>query len=112
MFLTCFLWDLWSVTDCASRNMPIGKGEKFSFLQCPRNDLLKKKEMEKIPYYLVIGNLIYAQVYMHLDIVYIVRILGRYLSNSRIDHHKSSKMSYLVFIKNKKEDHLLLSAAL
>ncbi|KAL6347340.1 hypothetical protein AAG906_016797 [Vitis piasezkii] len=35
--------------DCAPRDMPIAKGDKFHLLQCPRNEI-ENKEMENIPY--------------------------------------------------------------
>jgi len=43
----------------------------------------------------------YAQVCTHLDIAYIVGILGRYLSNQGMDHWKTAKrvMKYLKRIK-------------
>ena len=47
--------------------------------------------MENIPYASVVGNLMYAQVYMGLDIVYIAGMLGRYLSNLRMIHCKTTK---------------------
>ena len=50
---------------------PIAKGHKFNFLQCPRNEI-EKKEMVKISYALVVGSLMYAQVWMCSDIAYIV----------------------------------------
>ena len=44
----------------------------------------------------------YAQVCTHLDIMYIVGMLGRYLSNPRMDHWKAAKrvMRYLHRIKD------------
>jgi len=42
---------------CFAGIVPIQKGDKFSQMQCPRNDL-KLKEMESIPYALVIGRCI------------------------------------------------------
>ena len=68
----------------------MAKGDKFSLSQCPRNDF-EIKEMQKIPYVSVVGSLIYAQICTRLDIAYIVRMLGRYLSNPGIDHWKSAK---------------------
>ena len=58
----------------------VAKKDKFSLDQCPKNDF-EIKEMQKIPCASAIGSLIYAQVCTCLDIVYIVRMLGRYLSN-------------------------------
>ena len=70
-------WDLVGDT-------PIAKGDKFSLHQCPKNEL-KKKDMERFPYALAIGSLMYAQVCMCSDIAYIVGMLGRYLSNPGMD---------------------------
>ena len=47
--------------DCELGNTTNSKGDKFSLLQCPRNKI-KKKDMKKIPYALVVGSLKYAQV--------------------------------------------------
>ena len=76
--------------DCVPRDTPIAKGDKFNLLQCLNNEI-NKKEMENIPYASVVGNLMYAQVCMHLDIVYIACMLGRYLSNLRMIHCKTTK---------------------
>ncbi|XP_075499310.1 secreted RxLR effector protein 161-like [Primulina tabacum] len=53
--------------------------------------------MQKIPYASAIGSLMYAQVCTHLDIAYIFGVLGKYLSNSGMDHWKAVKsvMRYL-----------------
>jgi len=53
--------------------------------------------MKNIPYASVVGNLIYAQVCTKPDIAYDVGVLGRYQSNSHIDHWKAAKkvMRYL-----------------
>ena len=58
----------------------MAKGDKFSLNQCPKNDF-KVKEMQRIPYALAVGTLMYAQVCK----------LGRYLSNSGMDHWKAAK---------------------
>lgn len=42
--------------------------------------------MQKISYVSIMGNLIYAQVYTGLNIAYIIKILGKNLSNSGLDH--------------------------
>jgi len=42
--------------------------------------------MQKIPYVLAIGSLMYDQVCRRSDIAYIVGMLGRYLSNLKMDH--------------------------
>ena len=68
----------------------MAKGDKFSLHQCPKNEL-ENKDMERIPYASAIGSLMYAQVCTHPDIVYIVGMLGRYLSNLGMDHRKKAK---------------------
>ena len=47
--------------DCAPRDTPITKDDKFSLFHCPRNEL-ENKEMEKIPYASAVGSIMYAQV--------------------------------------------------
>ena len=82
--------------DCSLGDPPIAKGDKFSLNQYSKNEL-EQKEMEKFPYGLIVGSLMYAQVCTHLDITYIVGMLGTYLSNPGMDHWKAAKwvMRYL-----------------
>jgi len=65
---------------CKYGDTLIAKGYKFSLKQCPKGNL-EIQEMQKTPYALAVGSLMYAQVCTHLDIAYIVGVLGRYLSN-------------------------------
>ncbi len=44
---------------CSARIIPIQKGDKFGLNQCPKNDV-ERKEMELIPYALIVDNLMYA----------------------------------------------------
>ncbi|RDX78204.1 hypothetical protein CR513_41548, partial [Mucuna pruriens] len=46
--------------DSKPGDTPIAKGDKFSLKQCPNNDL-ERDEMQKIPYALIVGSLMYAQ---------------------------------------------------
>ena len=82
--------------DCKPGDTPVAKGDKFSLSQCPKNNF-EIQEMQQIPYALVIGSLMYAQVCMRPNIAYIVGMLGRYLSNPRKDHWIAAKrvMRYL-----------------
>ena len=82
--------------ECKPSNTPVAKRDKFSLSQCPRNDF-EVKEMQKISYASAVGSLMYTQVCTHPDIAYIVRMLGKYLSNPGIDHWKAAKqvMRYL-----------------
>ena len=63
----------------------IHKGDKFSLMQCPKNDF-KRKQMENIPYAYVVGSLMYAQTCTRLDISFAVGMLGRYQSDLGLDH--------------------------
>jgi hypothetical protein len=80
---------------------PILKGDTFNLSQCPKN-VLEKKKMESIPYESVVGNLMYAQVFLRLDIAYAIGMLRRYQSNLGMEHWKVAKkvMRYLQGTKN------------
>jgi len=62
---------------CSASPIPIQKGDKFSLMQCPKNDL-ERKQMENIPYASVVGSLMYAQTCTRPDISFAVGMLGRY----------------------------------
>ncbi|RVW87693.1 Retrovirus-related Pol polyprotein from transposon TNT 1-94 [Vitis vinifera] len=84
------------MSNCALGDTPVAKGNKFSLHQCPKNEL-EKKDIKRFPYASAIGSLMYAQVCTRPNIVYIVGMLGRYLSNPDMDHWKKAKrvMRYL-----------------
>jgi hypothetical protein len=71
--------------DCKPGDTSIAKGDMFSLAQCPKYQF-EVKDMKKILYASDIGSLMYAQVCPRPDIAYIVGMLGRYLSNSGMDH--------------------------
>lgn len=57
--------------------------------------------MQKIPYASVVGSLMYAMVCTRPDLAFIVGMLGRYLSNSGIDHWAVKRvMQYLQKTQN------------
>ena len=76
--------------------IPIQKGNKFSLMQCPKNDV-ERKQMESIPYASVVGSLMYLQTCTRPDLSFAVGMLSRYQSNPGIDHWKAAKkvMRYL-----------------
>ncbi|XP_040873439.1 secreted RxLR effector protein 161-like [Glycine max] len=82
--------------DSKPGDTPIAKGDKFNLKQCPNNDL-ERSEMQKILYVSAMGSSMYAQVCTHPDIAFVVRVLGRYLSNPGLQHWKAVKrvMRYL-----------------
>ena len=61
--------------NCSTGIVPIQKGDKFSELQCPKNDL-ERKTMESIPYASLVGSLMYAQTCTWPDISFAVGMLG------------------------------------
>ena len=71
--------------DCSLSVAPIVKGDRFNQNQYPKNDF-KREQMKNIPYASIVGSLLYAQVCTRLDIAFVVGMLGRYQSNSGIDH--------------------------
>ena len=40
---------------CSTSPVPIQKGDKFSLMQCPKNEL-ERKQMENIPYVPIVGS--------------------------------------------------------
>ena len=97
---------------CSTSPVPIQKGDKFSLMQCPNNDL-ERKQMENIPYASIVGSLMYAQTCTRPDISFAVGMLGRYQSNPGLDHWKAAKkvLRYLQGTKDhmltyKRSDHL------
>jgi len=88
------------------------EGDKFSLMQCPKNDL-ERKQMENILYASVVGSLMYAQTCTRPDISFAVGMLGRYQSNPGLEHWEVAKkvLRYLQGTKNhmltyRKSDHL------
>ncbi|GAA0170757.1 transmembrane signal receptor [Lithospermum erythrorhizon] len=92
------------MVSCSPSVAPIRKGDKFSLMQCPKNEL-ERKEMENIPYAPVVGSLMYAQTCTRPDISFDVGMLGRYQSNPRMDHWKATK-KVLRYLQGTK-DHML-----
>ncbi|XP_075103780.1 secreted RxLR effector protein 161-like [Nicotiana tabacum] len=74
-------------------------------MQCPKNDV-EQKEMESIPYFSIVGSLMYAQTCTRPDISFAIGMLGRYQSNPKIDHWKATK-KVLRYLKGTK-DYMLM----
>ena len=92
------------MSNYAPEDTLVAKSDKFSLHQCPKKEL-ERKNMEWFPYVSTVGSLMYAQVCTRPDIVYIVGMLGKYLSNPSMDHWKNAKrvMQYL----QKTKDYML-----
>ncbi|XP_070015646.1 secreted RxLR effector protein 161-like [Nicotiana tabacum] len=76
--------------NCSPIAAPIIKGEKFSLNQCSQNALEKEKN-ERHYLCLLVVSLMYAQVCTRPDIAFAIGMLGRYQSNSGLDHCKAGK---------------------
>lgn len=64
---------------CLTSHIPIQKGDKYSFMQSPKNDL-EYKQMEDIPYASIVESLMYAQTCTMTNISFAVGMLNRYES--------------------------------
>ena len=80
---------MFNMQSCSSGKIPIVKGDRFSKGQCPQNDI-ERDQMKEIPYSLVVGSLMYAQVCTP-DIAFVVGVLGRHLSDPGQSHWKVAK---------------------
>ena len=79
-----------NMKSCSSGKTPIVKGDRFSKSQYPQNDI-ERDRMKAIPYFSVVGNLMYAQVCPRPDIAFVVGMLGKYLSDPDQSHWKAAK---------------------
>ncbi|XP_075079731.1 secreted RxLR effector protein 161-like [Nicotiana tabacum] len=89
-----------SMNNCSVGIAPIQKGDKFSLMQCPKNDVEQKENSS------IIGSLMYAQTCTRPGISFAVGMLGRYQSNPGIDHWKAAK-KVLRYLKGTK-DYMLM----
>ena len=90
-----------NMNNCSAGVVPIQKGDKFSLMQCPKNDV-ERKQMESIPYASVVGNLMYLQTCTRPDISFAVGMLGRYQSNPGINHWKAAK-KVMIYLQGTKD---------
>ncbi|KAM1133510.1 hypothetical protein ACFX19_043460 [Malus domestica] len=70
--------------------LPIGKGDKLSSDQCPKNEL-EKEGMKDKPYASLVGSLMYAQVCTRPDLAFALSVLGRFQSNPGACHWVAAK---------------------
>ncbi|XP_052110338.1 secreted RxLR effector protein 161-like [Arachis duranensis] len=92
------------MAQCSASPVPIQKVDKFSLMQCPKNNL-EQKQMEGIPYASVVGSLMYAQTCTRPDINFAVGMFGRYQKNPGLDQWKAAK-KVLRYLQGTKE-HML-----
>ena len=75
---------------CSSSKATIIKGDIFSNGQCPHNDI-ERDHMKAVPYSLIMGSLMHAQVYTRPNIAFVVDVLGTYLNDPGQNHWKTAK---------------------
>ncbi|KAL5551390.1 hypothetical protein UlMin_001566 [Ulmus minor] len=76
----------------SSSVVPIQKEDKFSLMQCPKNEL-KRKQMEGIPYASIIGSLMYAQTCTRPNISFAVGMLG--MKDHILTYRRSSHLEVI-----------------
>lgn len=59
---------------CSASPASIVKGGKFVIFQCPRNQNVTDK-MKLVPY-VVVRSIMYAQVYAHSDLAFVIKMLA------------------------------------
>jgi hypothetical protein len=69
---------------------PIVKGDSYGKFQCPRNQY-EIDQMKAVPYASAVGSLQYAQVCTRPDLAFVTGVLGKFQSNSGIEHWKMVK---------------------
>ncbi|XP_050147280.1 secreted RxLR effector protein 161-like [Malus sylvestris] len=75
---------------CSSGELPIGKGDKLSKEQCPKNEL-EKETMKDKPYASFVGSLMYAHIFTRLNLAFGMSVLGRFQSNPVEAHRVIAK---------------------
>lgn len=73
-----------------SVSSPLASHFKLNKRQLPTSEI-EKKEMEKIPYSLAVGSLMYAMMCIRPDIAYAIGAVSRFLSNSGKEHWAAVK---------------------
>lgn len=87
------------MSKCSHRILLIQKDDKFSLMQCPKNDV-ERKELDSCPYASAVGSLMYLQNCTKLDIIDVVGKLGKYQVNLELIIGKLQK-KYKVLVRTK-----------
>ena len=90
--------------NCSPGSVPVTNGERLSKEQCLKNDR-EMMEMKNVRYSLAVGSLMCAQVCTRPDIVFVVGVLGRFMSNPSLIHYQAVKKVFRYLQGTK--DHML-----
>jgi hypothetical protein len=74
-----------SMHKCSPSPAPIVKGDRYGDFQCSKNQY-ELNQMKAVPYASAVGSLQYAQVCTRPDLAFVTGLLGRFQSNSGIEH--------------------------
>ncbi|KAL5574036.1 hypothetical protein UlMin_023633 [Ulmus minor] len=92
---------------CSSSVVQIQKGDKFSLMQCPKNEL-ERKQMDGVPYASTFGSLMYAQTCTRPDINFSIGMLGTkdhmptYRRSSHLEVIRYSDSDYIGCVDTRK----------
>ena len=92
------------MNNCSFGRVPITKGERLDKDQCLKNDR-EIMSMKNVLYSLVVGSLMYSQVCTQPGIVFVVGMLGRFMSNHSLIHYQAVKKVFRYLQGTK--DHML-----
>jgi hypothetical protein len=70
----------------------------MGIFNAPRNQY-ELNQMKVVPYASAVGSLQYAQVCTRPDLAFVTRLLGRFQSNSGIEHWRLVKKSLAIFVR-------------
>lgn len=70
---------------CSASIVPIQKGDEFSLMQYPNNEL-EWNQMETIHYASIVENLMHTRTCTRPYISFVVGMLGRYENNPWMNH--------------------------
>ena len=85
-----------SLENSKATAVPLAGHFKLSNEQCPKTEF-ERREMEKVPYAVAVGCLMYIMVSTRPDIAHSLSVLSRYMSNPGLEHWNTLKwlMRYL-----------------
>jgi hypothetical protein len=81
---------MYNIHDCFGMSVPFVKGDKLGTFLSPRNQL-EIDQTKLISYASAVVCIMYAQICMRPDLVFVARFLGRFQFNLGIKHWKTTK---------------------
>lgn len=82
------VFERFNMKDVKSMSVPLGSHFKLTKSELSENE---KEKIEKVPYTLAAGSLMYVMMYTRPDIVYVVGVVSRHLTNPGVDYWQAMK---------------------